>query len=112
MKLCIANMDRNRVFNDLDHVVDAFTATKLRTKKSPPLPKPIPPFTPIKINKLMYGLGILPTHVVSTPYNVFSLFFNDDILTKFTEYTNEYAAKHVSEKDKPFARKWYPTSLK
>ena len=104
-------MGRNRVSDDLDHVVDASTATKLRTKKPPPKPKPIPAFTPMKINKLVYGLGTLPTHVAFTPYNVFSLFFNDDILIKFVEYTNEYAAKHVSEEDKPFARKWYPTSL-
>ena len=96
--------------DDLDHVADAPTTTK-KSKNPPPKPKPIPRFTPMKINNLVHGLGKLPTHVASTPYRVFSLFFTDEILHKLAEYTNEYAAKHASKEDKPFARKWYPTSL-
>ena len=53
----------------------------------------------------MYKLNTLFIHVIFTSYNVFNLFFNDDILIKFVEYINEYAAKHVSEKNKLFARK-------
>ena len=110
LKLSIVIMGRNRVSDDLDHVADASTATK-KSKNSPPKPQPIPPFTLMKINDLVYGLGKLPTHVASTPYSVFSLFFNDEILGKLAEYTNEYATEHASKEDKPFARKWYPTSI-
>ena len=101
-------MGRNRVSDDLDHVADAPTTTK-KSKNPPPKPKPIPRFTPMKISDLTHGLGKLPTHVASTPYRVFSLFFTDEILHKLAEYTNEYAAKHAS--NEPFARPWYPTSL-
>ena len=65
----------------------------------------------MKINNLVHGLGKLPILVASTPYRVFCLFFSDEILHKITEYTNEYAAEHASNEDKPFARKWYPTSI-
>ena len=102
-------MGRNRVSDDLDHVADAPTTTK-KSKNPPPKPKPIPPFNPMKITDLVHGLGKLPSHVASTPYRVFSLFFTDEILHKLAEYTNEYAAEYASKEDKPFARKWYPTS--
>ena len=102
-------MGRNRVSDDLDHVADAPTATK-KSKKSPPKPKPLPRFTPMKIHDLVHGRGQLPIDVASTPYRVFGLFFNDAILQKITEYTNEYAAEHASKEDRPFARKWYSTS--
>ena len=104
-------MSRNRVSDDLDHVADAPTATK-KSKNPPPKLEPIPPFNPMKIANLEYGLGKLPQHVASTSYNVFSLFFSDDILQRIVEYTNEYAEEHCSSIDKPHARKWYSTTLK
>ena len=104
-------MGRNRVSDDLDHVIDAPTTTKKSSKNPPPKPKPLPPFTPMKISHLIHGLGKLPIHVASTPYNVFSLFFSDEILQKLVDYTNEYAMEHSSNEDKPYARKWYSTSL-
>ena len=102
-------MGRNRVSDDLDHVADAPTTTK-KSKNPPPKPKPIPRFTPMKITDLVHGLGKLPTHVASTPYRVFSLFFTDEILHKLAQYTNEYA-EHASEESGSSERKWYPTSL-
>ena len=102
-------MGRNRVSDDLDHVADAPTTTK-KSKKPPPKPKPLPPFTPMKIHDLDHGRGKLPVNVASTPYRVFGLFFSDVILQRIAEYTNEYAAEYASKADKPFARKWYSTS--
>ena len=96
-------MGRNRVSDDLDHVADAPTTTK-KSKNPPPKPKPIPRFTFMKINDLIHGLDKLSIDVTSTPYRVFSLFFIDEILHKLTEYTNEYATKHASKENKPFAR--------
>ena len=105
-------MPRKRVSDDLDHVVDEPTATK-RAKKAPPKPTPIPPFTPIQIdNNLTYGLGRLPQHISRTPYDIFSLFFSPAILQRIVDHTNEYAAHQLEEQDKPFAREWFPTTMK
>ena len=104
-------MGRNRVSDDLDHVADASTATK-QSKQPPPKPQPIPPFKLMKINDITHGLGKLPSHVAGTPYNVFSLFFNYDILQKIVDYTNEYAEERPSNDDKHHARRWFSTTLK
>ena len=72
-------MGRNRVSNDLDHVVDVPAATK-KAKNAPPKPKPIPPFTPLQITNMECGLGKLPQGVPCLPYSIFTLFFGDDIL--------------------------------
>ena len=80
-------------------------------KRSPPT-KPKHKFNTINIRgELKYGLGKLPEHVARDPYSIFSLFFGDDILQTLVNYTNEYAAEHSSEEDKPFARKWIPTTV-
>ena len=104
-------MGRNRVSDDLDHVADTSTATT-KSKQPPPKPQPIPPFKPMKITQMTHGLGKLPSHMASTPYSVFSLFFSDDLLQKIVEHTNEYAENHCTNTNKPHARKWYSTSLK
>ena len=103
-------MNRNRVSDDLDHVVDAFTITK-KSKNSSSKPKFIPRFNSMKINDLIHELSKLFIHVIFTSYRVFSLFFTDEILHKLVEYINEYATKYVSKKNKLFARKWYFTLL-
>ena len=97
-------MGRNRVSDDLNHVADAPTTTT-QSKQPPPKPKPIFRFKLMKINNITHELDKLPSYVVGTPYNVFSLFFNDDILQKIVDYINEYAKKHSSNDDKPHARK-------
>ena len=102
-------MGRNRVSDDLDHVADAPTTTK-KSKMAPPKPKPLSPFTPMKIHDLVHGRGKLPINVAFPSYRVFSLFFNDTILQRIAENINEYAAEHASKEDKLFARKWYSTS--
>ena len=74
-------MGRNRVSDDLDHVVDAPTVTK-KSKNLSPKPKLIPRFSLMKIKDLIYGLSKLPTHVAFILYRIFSLFFTDEILHK------------------------------
>ena len=73
LKPSTIDMGRNRVSDDLDHVADAPTTTK-KSKTAPPKPKPLPPFTPMKIHDLVHGRGklsIKPLH--HTEYSVCSL---------------------------------------
>ena len=104
-------MNKNRVSDDLNHVVDAFTATK-QSKTFSSKSQFISSFKLMKIIKLTHELGKLFAHIASTSYSIFSLFFNDDILQQIVEHINEYAKKHCSNEDKSFARKWYFISLK
>ena len=106
LKSNICAMGRNRVSDDLDHVIDASTATK-KSKKAPSKPKLLSSFTLMKIHNLIHEQGKLSIDVVFTSYRIFSLFFNDAILQKITEHINEYAAEHASKKNRSFARKWY-----
>ena len=92
------------MFDDLNHVIDAFTITK-KSKNCSSKSKLISFFTFIKIINLIHELDQLFIYVIFTSYNVFNLFFNDDILYKFTKYINEYATKYVSKKNKSFVRK-------
>ena len=96
-------MSRNRVFDDLNHVADAPTTTK-KSKNPSSKPKLISRFTLMKINDLIHELSKLSIDVTSTSYRVFNLFFIDEILHKLIKYINEYATKHASKEDKPFAR--------
>ena len=97
-------MNKNRMFNDLNHVVDAFTITK-KSKKLSSKSKFISFFVFMKISDLIHEINQLFIHVIFTSYKVFNLFFIDKILHKMIEYINEYATKHVSKKNKFFARK-------
>ena len=97
-------MNKNCVFNDLNHVVDAFTITK-KSKNSSPKPKLISRFNSIKINNLIHELSKLFIYVIFTLYKIFNLFFIDEILYKLIKYINEYATKYASKKNKFFARK-------
>ena len=104
-------MSKNRVFDNLNHVVDAFTVTK-KSKKSSPKSQLISPFNFMKINNLKHELNKLSVYVACTSYNVFNLFFNNEILQKIVEYINEYAKKHYSQNEKSYARKWFLITLK
>ena len=104
-------MGRNRVFDDLNHVVDASTITK-KSKKLSPKSQLLLFFTFMKINNLTHELNKLLIYVIFTLYKVFNLFFIDEILHKIAIYINEYATKHALKKNKFFARKWHFTSKK
>ena len=67
---------------------------------------------PIK-NGLLHGLDKLPQHVSRTSYDIFSLFFIEEILQKLVNYTNEYGnSSEIDIEDKPYARTWFPTTVK
>ena len=100
------DMSRKRVFDDLNHVIDASTIIK-KSKTTSSKPKSLSSFTLMKIHDLVHERDKLFINVIFTSYRVFSLFFNDTILQRIVENINEYAAKHASKKDKSFARKWY-----
>ena len=106
-------MPRNRVSNDVDHVDDALTATKIPKKPSPKV-WPMPEFKPLRIKGgLKHGLDTLPQHVSRTPYDIFSLFFTPEILQHLVDCTNQYGTGlHIDFEDKPYARIWFPTTVK
>ena len=107
------DMGRNRVSDDADHVNDEPIATK-PAKKPPPESWPMPQFEPLPIkNGLQHGLGKLPQHIPRTPYDIFSLFFTEEILQKLINYINQYAESLDTDHiDKSYARTWFPIIVK
>ena len=84
-------MPRNRVSTDVDHVI-LDPRPSNATKKPPPKPWPTPQYTPLPIKQLYsIGVGQLPSHINTTsPYDVFSLYFDKSCLQKIVDYTNKY----------------------
>ena len=104
-------MPRNRVSTDADHVVPDPRPSN-PAKKPPPPPWPTPYYQPIKI-QAPYCIGVsqLPSHInPSSPYDIFSLFFDEECLQTLTDYTNKYA-ELAAPKQGQFCRPWYPTTL-
>lgn len=86
-------MGRNKVSDDIDHVpIDP--KPRAPAKKPPPEPWKLPKFKPTQItNPLEHGQGNLPPNVnPQDPLQIFSLFFNQQILQTLANHTNEYAA--------------------
>ena len=107
-------MPRNRVSTDADHV--APDPRPLNPTKTPP-PKPWkkPAYTPLPIQKpYCIGAGQLPSHVnSSSPYDIFSLYFDDSSLQILADNTNKYAELNAPEQEQgPRCRPWFPTTLK
>ena len=100
-------MPRKRVSDDVDHVPIDPKPSKI-PKINPPPPPPPPQHVPILINNsLLHGQSRLPEHILPYDvYKIFSLFFNNDVLSTIRDNTNKYAECHPSEDDKPFIRKW------
>ena len=69
------------MFDDLNHVTDAFTIIK-KSKKTSSKSKLLSSFIFMKINDLIYELSKLLIYVIFTLYKVFNLFFIDEILHK------------------------------
>ena len=97
-------MNKNRVFNNLNYVINAFTITK-KSKNFSSKSKFIFRFNLIKINNLIYKLNKLFIYVIFTLYKIFNLFFIDEILYKLIKYINKYTTKYALKKNKFFARK-------
>jgi hypothetical protein len=67
-------------------------------KLAPPNPEPLPDFEPIPIKGDNAGYAILPSHI-QTPYDIFRLFFNDEILHTIANHTNQnYAICQAAKK--------------
>ena len=105
-------MPRKRVSDDIDHVPIDPKPSKI-PRKEPPAPGLPPEHVPILINNpLVHGHSRIPDHIEQNdPYGLFCLFFNDTTLSAIRDNTNQYAECFASLADKPFARKWYPTTV-
>jgi len=97
-------MVRNRASNDEDFVKPTrYNIPPTRTAKNPPLkPWPLPKFHPLKIkNDNIYGSSNLPADVdLHDPYQIFKLFWTDELLNMLAEYTNKYMELHLTPEDK------------
>ena len=99
-------MPRARVSDDLDHVTDEPTTTKV--SKSAVLKRwPMSNFRPLKIKKgLEYGLSKLPVHVSNDSHVIFSLFFTEIVFQELANNTNRYVVNHFhhDDDDKSYVR--------
>ena len=107
-------MNRNRVFDDLNHVNDESTTNK-RSRKSISKQWFMSKYKSFRIkNDLQYDLEKLSESFFCQLYSVFGLFFIEKILETLIENTNRYASDHSLHDDeiKFFARQWYSTTVK
>ena len=83
----------NHTSNNVD-VIPLDPQPPQRTKKPPPPQLTPPPYKPMHIkNELTHGKGDLPSHInACSPYNIFTLFFTNQILQTLAEHTNKNAA--------------------
>ena len=107
-------MPRNRVSTDVDHVIPDPRPLN-PAKKPPPKPWPTPQYAPIEIQKpYSIGAGQLPSHIdASSPYDVFSLYFDESSLQTIADHTNRYVELHAPKREEePSCRPWHPTTIK
>lgn len=107
-------MPRNRVSTDADHVALDPKPSK-PAKKPPPVPGPKPQYSAMEIQApYSIGVGQLPSHVdPSSPYDIFSLYFDDSCLQILADNTNEYAELNAPKQEQgPHYRPWHPTTTK
>ena len=91
-------MVQNRATNDEDFVPPTQYPKLLRQAKR----KPPPYFEPLPIlNESTYSTPNLPPHInTNNPYQLFELFWTDELLDKLVEYTNRNVELHQTPKDK------------
>ena len=107
-------MPRNRVSTDVDHVIPDPRPSN-PAKKPPPAPWPKPQYAPIQIQQpYSIGAGQLPSYIdPSSPYDVFSLYFNKSCLQTLVNHTNKYAELHAPKPEQGRAyRPWQATTTK
>ena len=107
-------MPRNRVSTDVDHVVPDPRPFN-PAKKPSPQPWPKPAYTPMLIQKpYCIGASQLPSHIdSSSPYDIFSLYFNDPHLQILADHTNKYAELNAPTREQgPHHRPWQSTTTK
>ena len=107
-------MVRNRISNNINFIQPTqYPTSKSQAAKKPPLaPGPLPSFKPLPIfNNCEYGKPNLPEYTDNKdPWQLFKLFWNDELIDRLVEYTNENAKLHPPLEDKDFPRRWKPTS--
>jgi hypothetical protein len=103
--------------NDEDLVLkDQYIVPPTRkAKTAPPKPWPLPDFETLKIDDWDFpGESNLPPHVdISSPLDIFGLFFADEWVKKFVKWTNVFAEYHLTpeaKQPKHAARPWQPTN--
>ena len=107
-------MPRNRVSTDVDHVIPDPRPSN-PAKKPPPAPWPKPQYAPIQIQQpYSIGAGQLPSYIdPSSPYDVFSLYFDESCLQTLVNHTNKYAELHAPKPEQGRAyRPWQATTTK
>ena len=102
-----------RTSNDIDYVKWKDPRSK-KSKKPPPEPWTVPPFTPLRVDNYWDpGEAAVPSGTDrSDPMALFRLFFTDKILDKMAGWTNTYVeANPVPEEEalEGRARLWFPT---
>ena len=109
--LNILAMPHPRTSNDVDHVRKEKPAQK-KARGPPPKPWPMPKFKPLKIDRKL-GRGSLPSNIpADDPLAIFELFFDDEVLEKLADSTNQHAQLCPGPEDRPYARAWEPTTAK
>ena len=82
-----------------------YPTSKSRAAKKPPLaPGLLPSFKPLPIfNNCKYGKPNLLEYTNNKdPWQLFKLFWNDELINRLVEYTNENTKLHPLLKDKDF----------
>ena len=97
-------MPSNRARIDIDLVQPTQYHVPLHwcAKKQCPKPWPLPKFEPLHINDWdNHGSPKLPPNVNSyDPFQLFSLFFTDEIMDKLVAWTNEHAELYPPDEEK------------
>jgi len=84
-------------------------AGKVEKIKDPSILPPLPDFTPMVHRvKTHTAYNMLPDSLILNAYQIFTLFFTDDMFNIMTANTNAYALEHLDEHTN--GRPWSPTS--
>jgi len=106
-------MPRKRARIDADLVKkDQYNVPPTRIAKiPPPKPWPLPKFEPLHINNWdRHGSPNLPPDVnIHNPFELFSLFFTDEIMDTLVEWTNKHAEFYPPNEENEDPRPWKPT---
>jgi hypothetical protein len=103
--------NRARIDADLVQKTQYKVPPNKTAKKPPPKPWPLPKFEPLHIDDWDdHGSPKLPSDVdIHNPFELFSLFFTDEIMDKLVAWTNKHAELYPPDKEKEHSRLWQPT---
>ena len=103
--------NRARIDADLVEPTQYNVRPNQTAKKPRPKPWPLPKFKPLHINNWDdYGSPNLPPGVNNhDPFELFKLFFTDNIMDKLVTWMNKHTKLYPSDEDKGHPRAWQPT---